>query len=129
MTRTKKPIGQKYESLILNKLEGAVKEQKETKSLDTNSFYSKLLNIILDTYNNNPFYKNTPNVFKSLSVAYVQISKALIKVCGTKQDYFELCHYLRNRTMFLPELYSFNGATCPDVAANEASRILKTINP
>lgn len=119
--------GKKLDDLQVNKMVELITNQKNTKALTEQEFYSNLLRSFVDTFDSNPFYKKTPKVFLSLTVFYIQASKAF-KICypDLKTTAFEFCHYLYNKTMLRPEIYETHYCAF-DVNANEASRALKEL--
>lgn len=126
----REPTGMSFDAWQVNNFVSRLNQQQSSKALSEGEFFTSLIRLFTDGVSTNPFYKKTPKVFSSLTVFYVQLAKAFRIVYPKLQlTHWDLCMYLYRQTNLLQETYSLRGGSIPDVAASEASRILKDIYP
>lgn len=116
----KQTNGAKFDALQVEKLTEVLKNQMNDKK-DAETFIKNLYQSFCLINQNNPFYKNTPTVFRSLTVFYVQAVKAM-KQAGLKTNIEDALSFLYTYTVCMAL------SPCPDVNKSEAGRILRAIN-
>lgn len=124
-TTTKKTTGQKFNLYMIEQLTEIIKNQKQTKELTQEVFFKKLLTTFLEINKQNKYYLKTPSVFNNAEVFFIQAAIAFKNVYPDINNSFELCQYIYNNIMLLPEYYSLSRYICMEVNASSASRYLR----